>query len=114
MKKLFAIILFTLLLVNFVSCTGNSEDKFIGTWESKIEDDGKLYASMTYSFYKSGEEYKGRFSGGSYTSSTSGSFTYDVEGSQITFTFENGNTITETYSISGNTLIIDDMEFIKN
>lgn len=112
--KIVAVLIALITVFSLSACAAsNPEDELLGTWEYRLENDGTLYASMTYTFYKSGDEYCGKMYSGSYDSSTSATFTYSVEGSNITYTLENGNTITDTFSISGNTLTLDNMKFTR-
>lgn len=116
MKKLIAIILaITLLLLAtcLSACSTNPEDKLIGTWVSDLGSGDQLYSSIMYSFYKSGDTYAGRMSGGYYGSSVSTSFTYVIEGNELVLTLDNGSTLRHSYSISGDTITIDGMQFVK-
>ena len=114
MKK--ASILLTLIMIVssllLTSC-GAEEDKLLGTWEYKLSSGSNLYASSTYTFRKSGSQYTADLRMGSASGTNNFSSTYEVEGNVITFTLENGNTLTETFSLNGNTLTIDDLEYTK-
>lgn len=113
MKKLLTIILAITLLSCFFTSCGTEEDKLLGTWEYKFSSGSSLYASSTYTFSKSGDQYVADLKMGSASGTSFYNSTYEISGNKITFTLENGNTITETYSLSGDTLTIDGMEYTK-
>ena len=102
------------LLFCVVLLTGcSSASSLLGTWEYKISSEDSLYASSSYTFSKSGDEYVATIKMGSASETNSFKATYEIEGNNIIFTLENGNTITETYSLSGDTLTIDGVEYTK-
>ena len=115
MKKTSILLILVMIISNVLLLTscGKTEDKLLGTWEYKISSGDNLYASSTYTFRKSGDQYTADLKMGSSSGTNSFSSTYEVEGNVITFTLTNGNTIAETFSLSGNTLTIDGMEYTK-
>ena len=116
-KTLLYALLFSSLLLLLVpcltSCTSNPEEDLLGTWISRLEDGDDLYASITYSFYKVGDTYSGRMSGGYYGSSASYDFTFTIENDKLVFTLDNGNTIEHDYTMNNQVLTLDGMEFVK-
>ena len=118
MKKITSLLLISLLLFTCTlilpACSSTQpEDKLIGTWEYKITSGSQTYASSTYIFSKSSGEYSATLKMGSASGRTQFKATYEVQGNKIIFTLLNGNTITESYSINGNVLTIDGIEYIK-
>ena len=107
----FAVIFSALCVLS--SCNTSPEDKLLGTWKYELYVSGKLVASSTYTFSKSGTEYTAIFTGGSYSGQDTYISSYKVDGNKIVFTLSNGNTISETYSVDGNTLTIGNLKYYK-
>ena len=116
MKKIISLILITVLTLSCViglTACSSAEDKLIGTWEYKISSGSNLYASSTYTFSKSGDKYIATLRMGSADGINNFKTEYKIEGNKIIFTFDNGNTIQEEYSLSGDTLTIDGTKYTK-
>ena len=116
MKKIVYLILIAILTLSCViglTACSSPEDKLIGTWEYKISSGSNLYASSTYTFSKSGDKYIATLKMGSANGINNFKTEYQIEGNNIIFIFDNGNTIKEEYSISGNTLTIDETKYTK-
>lgn len=116
MKRILSLVLIAVLTLSCViGLTGcsSAEDKLLGTWEYKISSGSSLYASSTYTFSKSGDKYIATLKMGSADGINNFKTEYKIEGNKIVFMFENGNNITEEYSLSGNTLTINGTEYTK-
>ena len=100
-------------VIGLISCSSLEEDKLLGTWEYQISSGSSLYASSTYTFSKSGDQYIATLKMGSSDGINNFKTEYKIDGNKIVFMFENGNNITEEYSLSGNTLTIDGKEYTK-
>ena len=112
MKKILSFSLAILMMVSCVillSSCSSEEDTLLGTWDYKLSSS----EYNTYTFKKQNGEYvalvkmKGSYSNSDYTT------TYEINGNKILFTLENGKTITETYSLDGNTLTIGNLKYAK-
>lgn len=116
MKKIISLMLIAVLTLSCViglTACSSTEDKLIGTWEYKISSGSNLYASSTYTFSKSGDKYIATLIMGSADGINNFKTEYKIEGNKIIFTFDNGNTIQEEYSLSGDTLTIDSKKYTK-
>lgn len=81
-------------------------------WENKISY-GKQYGSITYTFSKQGNKYIATLKLVNGSNVDIYKTAYKIDGNKIIYTFDNGNEMTEEYSLSGNTLIIDGRKFTK-
>ena len=116
MKRIMSLFIATILVFSCItamtSCS-SAEDKLLGTWEYKLTSGTQLYASSTYTFSKSGSDYIANVKMGSANGTNSYKAKYKVEGSRIVFLLDNGNDITENYSLNGKTLTIGNLEYTK-
>ena len=116
MKRTLSLVLITILaLTCVIGLTGcsSAEDKLLGTWEYKISSGSSVYASSTYTFSKSGDKYIATLKMGSADGINNFKTEYKIEGNKIIFIFDNGNTMEEEYSLSGDTLTIDGTKYTK-
>ena len=112
LSLVFIVILTLTCVIGLTGCS-SAEDKLLGTWKYTISSGSSLYASSTYTFSKSGDEYVASLKMGSASGVNNFKTEYRIEGNKIIFMFDNGNTIEEEYSLSGNTLTIDCEEYTK-
>lgn len=111
-----ATLLMVVLCVNFVACGDDDDDEkasIVGTWKAESSDDGYV-AYFTFNSDGTGKSWEVSSSG---TQSEAEAFTYKVSDNKLTFTWEDGEDYTSTFSLSGNRLTIKDNEdsvtFIK-
>lgn len=95
------------LCLNFTACGDDDEENsIVGTWKSEVADSYGYTVAFTFNSDGSGiwEEFKDNKPQDSET------FTYTVKGDKVTFTWEDGEVYTSTFSISDNRLTIKDNE----
>ncbi|MDC2612484.1 MULTISPECIES: DUF5640 domain-containing protein [Bacteroides] len=111
-----ATLLMVVLCVNFAACGDDDDDEkasIVGTWKAESSDDGYV-EYFTFNSDGTGKSWEVSSNG---TQGEAEGFTYKVSGNKLTFTWEDGEDYTSTFSLSGNRLTIKDNEdsvtFIK-
>ena len=100
-------LLMVVLCLNFTACGDDDEENsIVGTWKSEVADSYGYTVAFTFNSDGSGiwEEFKDN------KPQDSEAFTYTVKGDKVTFTWEDGEVYTSTFSISDNRLTIKDNE----
>lgn len=111
-----ATLLMVVLCVNFAACGDDDDDEkasIVGTWKAESSDDGYV-EYFTFNSDGTGKSWEVSSNG---TQGEAEGFTYKVSSNKLTFTWEDGEDYTSTFSLSGNRLTIKDNEdsvtFIK-
>lgn len=112
-----ATLLMVVLCVNFAACGDDDDDEkasIVGTWKAETANGGGYVEYFTFNSDGTGKSWEVSSNG---TQGEAEGFTYKVSSNKLTFTWEDGEDYTSTFSLSGNRLTIKDNEdsvtFIK-